>query len=970
MTDNENEQVKIAAPDIADSVELPAAYVASDIEPALYAEWERGSVFRADADAAAEREPFVMVMPPPNVTAILHVGHGLNNTVQDVLIRWRRMAGDEALWVPGTDHAGIATQNVVEKMLGAEGKTRFDVGRAAFTERVESFVEETGGQILEQLKAIGASADWSRTAYTFSPQLSRAVREAFVRLHEDGLVYKGHRVIHWCPRCGTSLSDEEAEFHESSGKLYHIRYRLDETDAASFATSGSDDISRPPGITVATTRPETMLGDTAVAVHPDDKRYQALIGKYLILPISGIRVPIIADEYTDPEFGSGAVKITPAHDANDFEVGKRHDLPAPVVIDAEGIVREVEDADGRVPAALSGLDRFRAREQILKMLTADGSLVNTESHTHNVRHCYRCNTVVEPRLSDQWFVSMKPLAAPALQAFRSGELRILPERWEAVYVNWLEGIRDWNISRQIWWGHRIPVWYCNHCDSQPIVSRTDVHSCPSCGGAVRQDEDVLDTWFSSWLWPFSTLGWPDENSPDLKAFYPGDVLVTAPEILFFWVSRMVMAGCWFMGKPPFHTVYLHGTVRDVQHRKMSKSLGNGIDPLDVVRLFGADALRWTMISGLGLGVDVMLDPDDLDTSFAPGRNFCTKLWNISRFLLTRVGTEKVLSLSSLSTDSFTAADAWILTRLDVAIAECDAALGPPRPTNGQAWTDEDRRRGLRLSEYAESARRFVWNELADWYLESSKPRLAEGGADGDIARAVLAHCFDAALRLLHPVVPFITETLWQRVPRATSINDSNGVSTAAPDNQSGSFLATAQWPSKQFESDSNLGTLAATFELSQEVIQAIRQTRSEYNVKPGAPMEVIITTANARGAGSNADSVARLETQFPTIQAMARVRLRAMHEAPTLLAAHHLLSNGSDLVIPLADLVDLDKERGRLSAEVESLSVALSSLEGRLANEKFTARAPAALVDAERAKAAEWGERLAGLRTKLESLGN
>ncbi len=992
---NENAHDNAHGSDLATgSVELPAVYIASDIESTLYAEWENAGVFRAHAEDAAEREPFVMVMPPPNVTAILHVGHGLNNTVQDVLIRWRRMSGDEALWVPGTDHAGIATQNVVEKMLVTEGKTRFDVGRAAFTGRVEKFVEETGGQILEQLKAIGASADWSRTAYTFSPQLSRAVREAFVRLHEDGLIYKGHRVIHWCPRCGTSLSDEEAEFHESSGKLYHIRYTLDENDVGNLATAPDDaDGALPPGITVATTRPETMLGDTAVAVHPGDKRYQALIGKHLILPVNGLRIPVIADEYTDPEFGSGAVKITPAHDANDFEVGKRHNLPAPVVIDAEGIVREVEDANGRVPASLSGLDRFRAREQILEMLRADGSLLRTESHSHNVRHCYRCNTVVEPRLSDQWFVSMKPLAARALEAFRTGELRILPERWEAVYVNWLEGIRDWNISRQIWWGHRIPVWYCDECDSPPIVSREDVQACPSCGGGVHQDEDVLDTWFSSWLWPFSTLGWPDEDSPDLKAFYPGDVLVTAPEILFFWVSRMVMAGCWFMDKPPFHTVYLHGTVRDVQHRKMSKSLGNGIDPLDVVRLFGADALRWTMISGLGLGVDVMLDPDDLDTSFASGRNFCTKLWNISRFLLTRVGAENVLPLSTVSPDSFTAADAWILARLDAAIADCDTALGPPRPANGHAWTDEDRRRGLRLSEYAESARRFVWNELADWYLESSKPRLAQGGADGDVARAVLAHCFDAALRLLHPVVPFITETLWQRVPRATSNEDYNRSSTTVSTSPSAfstasssasstasstatesrtkkSFLATARWPSKQFESDSSIKRGAAAFELAQEVIQAIRHTRSEYNLKPGAPMDVLVASGSAGAAARNPENEALLATQFPTIEAMTRARLSMVGNTPTLLAAHHLLSNGNELIIPLAHLVDLDKERGRLSTEIESLAKAHASLESRLANEKFTARAPAELVEAERAKATEWGERLSGLKRKLESLSS
>ncbi|MCC6430129.1 MAG: valine--tRNA ligase, partial [Gemmatimonadaceae bacterium] len=488
---------------------LPPQYDAATTEAEWYPRWTEHGVFIADAERAATREPFVIVMPPPNVTAVLHVGHGLNNTVQDVLVRWRRMAGDEALWLPGTDHAGIATQNVVEKQLTAEGHTRFDLGREAFVARVASFVEQTGGEILNQLKAIGSSADWSRTAYTFSPELSAAVREAFVRLHEDGLVYKGHRVIHWCPRCGTSLSDEEAEFNDTTGKLYHLRYLVADDPRLS--------------VVVATTRPETMLGDVAVAVNPDDPRYTALVGREVVLPLNGMRIPVVADSYTDPSFGSGAVKITPAHDANDFDVAKRHDLPMPVIIDAEGVVREVELAAGRVPPELTGLDRFDARDKIVAMLTASGALVKIEPHAHSVRHCYRCDTVVEPRLSDQWFVRMKPLAEKALDALRTGELRILPDRWEAVYVNWLDGIRDWNISRQIWWGHRIPVWYCEACGNTPLVSRTDITACPTCGGAVRQDSDVLDTWFSSWLWPMSTIGWPNEQSADLKAFYPGDV---------------------------------------------------------------------------------------------------------------------------------------------------------------------------------------------------------------------------------------------------------------------------------------------------------------------------------------------------------------------------------------------------------------------------------------------------------------
>lgn len=913
----------MTAPDTS----LPSTYDAAATEAAWYPRWTEHGVFTADPAGAETREPFVIVIPPPNVTAVLHMGHGLNNTVQDVLIRWRRMAGDEALWVPGTDHAGIATQNVVEKQLAAEGQTRFDLGRDPFVARVAEFVDKTGGEILNQLKSIGASADWTRTAYTFSPELSRAVREAFVRLHEDGLVYKGHRVIHWCPRCGTSLSDEEAEFTDTNGKLYHLRYSL------------ADDPTQ--AITVATTRPETMLGDVAVAVNPDDERYQAWIGREVILPLNGVRIPIIGDSYTDPAFGSGAVKITPAHDANDFEVGKRHGLAMPVVIDAEGIVRESDGAAGRVPSELSGLDRFAARKAIVTLLEAAGALVKIEPHAHSVRHCYRCDTVVEPRLSDQWFVRMQPLADKALAALRTGELRILPERWEAVYVNWLEGIRDWNISRQIWWGHRVPVWYCAaSCGHAPIVSRTDVIACPGCRGAVRQDEDVLDTWFSSWLWPFSTLGWPDAT-PDLKAFYPGDVLVTAPEILFFWVARMVMSGCWFLDQAPFHTVYLHGTVRDMQHRKMSKSLGNGIDPLDVVQLYGADALRWTMVAGLGLGVDVMLDPNDLEKSFAPGRNFCTKLWNIGRFLLSRVGTGPVAPVTSLDTAQLTAADRWILERLDVAIADCDAALGPARPADLARWTDGERPRGLRLSEYAEAARRFVWNELADWYLESIKPRLAAEGADREVARAVLAHAFDGALRLLHPIVPFITEELWQKLPQTPN----------------GAFLTQAGWPVVSGEPAGR----GQAFELVREAVQAIRQVRSEYNVNPGAWVDATLVATG--------EVAASLSAQADTVGSIARAKVRVEAVNPGGAAAQVLLSGGVELVVPLAGMIDLDKERQRLQAELTQLDTQLTALEARLANEKFVAKAPEAVVAAERTKAADWRTRCDQLRAKLAALG-
>jgi len=910
--------------------DLAPQYDPSRLDPALYERWKAAGVFTAHADRTTrlggDRVPFVIVIPPPNVTAVLHMGHGLNDTVQDVIVRWRRMAGDEALWVPGTDHAGIATQNVIERQLAQEGLTRFDLGRDAFVDRTKQFVAETGGVILEQLEAIGASCDWTRTAYTFSPELSRAVREAFVRLYEAGLIYKGHRVIHWCPRCLTSLSDEEAEFADERGELYQIAYPV----------AGSPSRS----VVVATTRPETMLGDVAVAVHPDDDRYRDLVGQRVVLPIVGIEIPVIADPYADPAFGTGVVKITPAHDANDFEVGVRHGLPMPVVIDEVAAMREGADAAGRVPESLRGLDRFEARARIVEMLRAAGQLVNVEPHQHAVRHCYRCDTVVEPRLSDQWFVRMAPLAKPALEALRAGRLRVLPERWEAVYVNWMENIRDWNISRQLWWGHRIPVWYCDACGGEPIVSRDDVTACTRCGGAVRQDDDVLDTWFSSWLWPLSTLGWPNEDARDLKAFYPTDVLVTAPEILFFWVARMVMAGHFFMGREPFHTVYLHGTVRDMQHVKMSKSLGNGIDPLDVVQLYGADALRYTVIAGLGLGTDVMLDPTNLEQSFAPGRNFVTKLWNIGRFILQNLGDAPAPPLAGIDPARLTRADAWILARLDAAIAECDVALGPARPSHDGRWTSGELYAGLRLSELVEAARRFAWNELADWYVESTKPRL--GGPDGDVARAVLVHAFDAALRLLHPVVPFITETLWQAIaPRAGD-----------------DFLARAAWPARRALDDD----AAREFELVRETVGAIRQIRAEYNIAPGARV-----AARVGGAQERAGRV--LSEEASLIGHLARADVSAGDGAGDgEAAAHAVLSDGSHVRVPLAGAIDLGKECGRLRGELEQLASLRAGIEQRLGNERFVTRAKPEVVAGERRRLEELTTRTAQLTAKVHTL--
>ncbi|HVE79658.1 MAG TPA: valine--tRNA ligase [Gemmatimonadaceae bacterium] len=919
-----------------ETLDLPPQYDAKTAEPEIYERWVESGVFTAHPERVrsegGDRDPFVIIMPPPNVTGVLHMGHGLNNTIQDVVIRWRRMRGDEALWVPGTDHAGIATQNVVERQLADEGLSRFDVGREAFVERTKGWVERTGGTILRQLRSIGASADWSRTAYTLDEGPSRAVREAFVSLFEQGLIYKGHRVHHWCPRCLTSLSDEEAESREEMGKLYRIAYPL------------ADHPTRT--VTIATTRPETMLADVAVAVNPADGRYRDLVGRHLRLPIVGVQIPVIADEYADPAFGTGAVKITPAHDANDFEVGKRHGLPMPVVIAADARVEEVADAAGRVPPALSGLDRFVARDRIVELLETEGTLVKVEPHRHAVRHCYRCDTVVEPRLSDQWFVRMEPLARPALAAVRDGRLRVLPERWEAVYVNWLENIRDWNISRQLWWGHRIPVWYCDECDppQDVIASRTDLAACPHCGCPVRRDEDVLDTWFSSWLWPFSTLGWPGRTT-DLRAFYPSDVLVTAPEILFFWVARMVMAGYRFMGDAPFHTVYLTGTARDAQHQRMSKSRGNGIDPLDVVGLYGADALRYTVVAGMGMGTDLVLDHRDLERSFAPGRNFATKLWNIGRFLLANVGREPVQSLEELPSDRLQLADRWILGRLDAAVADCDAALGPSRPAGPRTgptgrWPEPLRNAGLRLDEYADAARRFVWNELADWYLEAVKGRLAAPGDDREVARAVLVHAFDAALRVLHPIVPFITETLWQRLPGRGE----------------GELLCVAAWPRPRAA-----GPTGAGFELVRSAVGALRQVRADYGIPPGTMVEAAVVPADA--------SARRVfDAEAAVIGRLARAGIRVADAAPRGAAAHALLPGGSELVVPLAGVIDLEKECRKLRAELEQLVRQLGGLEARLRNESFLSRAKPEVVAAERSRRDEWTARREQLARKVEAL--
>ena len=879
-------------------------YAPGEIEGSLYRWWSAAHFFAADRTSPRPR--YVIMMPPPNVTASLHMGHGLNNTVQDVLVRFERMRGKEVLWLPGTDHAGIATQNVVERLMLQEDTTRHDIGRAKFEARVWAHVRETGATILDQLKAIGASCDWSRTYFTLDPQLSRAVREAFVRLYERGLIYRGNYIINWCPRCHTALSNEEAEKRDVDGSLWYLRYPL---------ASGSGHV------VVATTRPETMLGDTAVAVHPDDERFAAMIGKTVRLPVADREVPIVADAGVDPTFGTGAVKVTPAHDPLDFEIGLRHNLP---VIDILTPEARISDA---APPRFHGLDRFEARARVVAEFDAAGLLEKVEPHRHAVGHCYRCHTVIEPRLSEQWFVKMAPLAKPALEAYRDGRLSFIPARRGDDYAQWMENIRDWCISRQLWWGHRIPVWYCADpaCGTM-MVSRTDVSACSACGDDVRQDEDVLDTWFSSWLVPFSSLGWP-EKTPDLDAFYPGSTLVTAPEILFFWVARMVMAGIEFMGDVPFSTVYLHGTVRDTQHRKMSKSLGNGIDPLEVVERYGADALRFTMISGMTVGTDLILDPNDLESSFAAGRNFANKLWNAARFILTNVdGPTRPLAGADpavVRPEELALPDRWIIARCQSTVVTATEAY-----------------ERFRLNDAANAVYRFLWSDLADWYLEQVKPRLYGDEPGGDIARAVVVKTFEVALRLLHPIMPFITETLWQQLPG----------------HDVGASIMRAPWPLPDPRASDPEAERA--FSLVQELVGAIRAIRAEYHVEPGRQVQVRLAWQNPV-----------FESEGETIRRLAKVADLSFGEPTDEPGAHDVLSDGNGIFVPLGDAIDIARECARLGTEIERLGKLITTQHRKLANTQFVDRAPALVVDNERRKLSAWEEQSTVLAEKRRLLG-
>ncbi len=901
------------------------------IEPARYERWQAGGYFHVSPERVLEEgaDPYVIVIPPPNVTAVLHMGHGLNDTIQDVLVRWRRMQGRAALWVPGTDHAGIATQNVVERRLAEDGKRREDLGRDAFVDQVWDFVRETGGTILDQLKAIGASCDWERTRFTLDEELSRAVRETFVHLYEKGLIYRGEYIINWCPRCHTALSNEEAEGEESEGRLWDLRYPLAESawDAAERAAAeGATAIGRLDDggwyLTVSTTRPETMLGDTGVAVHPEDERYSNLVGADVLLPLTGRTIPVVADAHVDPEFGSGMVKVTPAHDPNDFEIAGRAGLE---ILDVMTPDARMSDA---VPEPFRGMDRFDAREAVLAALRERGLLAGEQAHVHSVPHCYRCHTIVEPRLSLQWFVRMKPLAEPALAASRDGTISFTPAHWQKVYEHWMENIRDWCISRQLWWGHRIPVWYC--ACGETIVSRDEPTRCPKCGSEeLEQDPDVLDTWFSSWLWPFSVMGWP-EHTDDLDAFYPGHTLVTAPEILFFWVARMIMAGYELQGEAPFTEVYLHGTVRDAKGRKMSKSLGNGIDPLKVVELYGADAMRFTLVSACAIGTDIVLDHEDVEGSFANGRNFANKIWNAGRFALLSLGDEPVRSLDEVW-DDLELADRWILSRVSEATRAATRDL-----------------EGFRLHEVAEGLYHFFWGEICDWYLELVKGRLSADASPSsrEAARTTLVTVLDRAFKLLHPVVPFVTAELWSRLP--------------VPEGEErAEDLIVAPWPGAEAgwadpDAEGRMGLL-------QDLIVEVRRLRKEYGVPEGERIRIRVQSQDRAFVETVADEGAALER-------LARVGAVDGAERADGIGAHAVLRNGTELFVPLEGVIDLERERARLRDEIDRLRGQLEGARKKLSNENFVTRAPEEVVAREREKAESLQEQATKLQEKLSGL--
>ena len=875
---------------------IPKVYDPKTFEKKWYAYWEKNRLFHAEVEP--QKTPYSIVIPPPNVTGQLHMGHAMDNTLQDILIRWRRMQGYNTLWMPGCDHAGIATQAKVEEALREEGLTRYDLGREKFLERVWAWKEKFGNRIMSQLRSLGSSCDWERERFTMDEGCSRAVREVFVSLYEEGLIYQGTRITNWCPRCHTALSDIEVEHETEVGHLWHLRYRF----------ADSDDY-----VEIATTRPETMFGDTGVAVHPEDVRYREMVGRTLILPIANRQIPLFADEYVDPTFGTGAVKVTPAHDPNDFDMGKRHGLEQIKVIENDGTMGE---GAGRY----AGMDRYTCRKALVKELAALGVLVGTEEHEHAVGHCSRCHTTVEPLVSKQWFVKMASLAKPAIEVVREGRIRFVPERFTKIYENWLENIRDWCISRQLWWGHRIPAWYCDDC-GKVSVSRTDLTACPACGSShLHQDEDVLDTWFSSALWPFETMGWP-EKTPELQQFYPTRTLVTGYDIIFFWVARMVMMGLKFGGDIPFHHVFIHGLVRDSQGRKMSKSLGNGIDPVEVIDKYGADTLRFMLVTGNTPGNDMRFYWARVEAA----RNFANKLWNASRFMLMNLqGFDRSFVPKA---EDYTLADRWILSRY----ARTSAVV-------------TENLEKFELGEAARAIYEFIWGEFCDWYIELVKPRLyAEEGDSRRTAQYVLGYVLERTLRLLHPFMPFITEEIWQHIPHE------------------GKSIMTAPWPTGEetWLDKENEASMAAIM----EVIKAIRNMRAEVNAAPGKKSEAILHFSDA---AQQAVFTANDGYLHALAEADPVTILSPTAERPE--NAMTAAAEGVEIYLPLKGLIDMEKETARLSKELDGLTKEIARTEGKLANEKFVTKAPVAVVAKEREKLQDYEEKKRVVEERLRYL--
>ena len=868
------------------SKELAKAYEPKEVEDRIYDFWMKGKYFHAEVDP--KKKPYPIVIPPPNITGQLHLGHAMDETLQDTLIRWRRMQGYSALWLPGTDHASIATEAKIVEAMRKEGITKEEIGREKFLERAWAWKDQYGGRIVEQLKKLGSSCDWDRLRFTMDEGCNKAVNHVFKKLYDKGLIYRGERIINWCPHCKTSISDAEVVFEEKEGSFWHLRYPL--SDGSGY-------------IELATTRPETMLGDTAVAVHPDDERYKALVGKTVILPLVNKEIPIIADSYVEQDFGTGVVKITPAHDPNDFEVGLRHNLPVINVMDDGGVINE----NG---GKYAGMPALEARKQIVKDLDEAGFLIKIEPIKHNVGTCYRCGTVVEPRVSTQWFVKMEPLAKPAIDAVKDGDIRFIPERMDKVYYNWMENIKDWCISRQLWWGHQIPAWYCE-C-GETIVSETVPTVCPKCGGThLTRDPDTLDTWFSSALWPFSTLGWPD-NTEELKYFYPTNTLVTGYDIIFFWVARMIFSGLEHMGEVPFNTVFFHGLIRDAQGRKMSKSLGNGVDPLDVISVYGADALRFTLVTGNSPGNDLRFSEEKVSAS----RNFANKIWNAARFILMNIEGKDIDC--ALPKKLYTS-DKWILNRFNNVTAAVTENL-------------EKFELGMAVSKLYD----FIWDDFCDWYIELAKIRM--NGADeesADSARRVLVWTMSNTLKLLHPFMPYITEEIWQTLPH------------------DGEALIVAKWP--EYDEALSFPQEAKNLENVMALIRAIRTRRNEMNVPPSKKAHIYIDTAHPAPYEEASEFIARLAYG-------SKVEIGTGFDVQGAVTA---VTDDAKALLPMDDLVDKAAETARLNKELANAQKQLDTVKAKLANEKFTSKAPQNVIDGVKAN----GEKLeAKIKLILETL--